>query len=161
MQPPIATNSHLGFWVPVGRGQGQQPVPGATAAYLDQRAAAVFKYDPPSMAAFGDAVSARWAEYMTSHFAQTLFVSLPVTLPKPDRQRVRAAVLNVNVSGTKGDRTWNRLYHGPWLEAALEAVSLPAATAYWAYRLRTADNRPIDFLRPKDDRPFGLLPTSN
>jgi hypothetical protein len=116
---------HMGFWVPLIKGEGGANLPGAAAAYFLKQGDAVFRDDLPYLVGFPEAANSTWLDYMNKHFPEDLFVSLRFLVPtRPGTHSGSgvAAVLNVNVQPSDKS-VWRRAYHREWLESASAAVA--------------------------------------
>jgi hypothetical protein len=126
---------HMGFWIPIRQGQQLAPLPGAPEAFDTLEGSAVFKDDLPDLsAAFSPTINSRWHAFMTEHFKQRMFVSLPLRLPAENAPTV-GAVLNVNAAPTAEDG-WRRAYHPVWLRAARDRAGPFIEAAYFATLIR-------------------------
>jgi hypothetical protein len=142
-------SSHLGFWIPLARGEHGAVLPGAPTAFLQSRGHAVFKDDPPPLTGFGEAMQLRWRQYMATEFRERLFLSLPYLYP--DRGTLRpVAVLNVNVDTTDLSG-WLRAHHKEWLRLARDRVQPFVEIAMAALVLILAAGRGIPRLDSGSD----------
>jgi hypothetical protein len=129
--------NHLGFWVPMIQGKQRVHLPGAPTAFFTLAGDAVFQDDLPSLSdAFDEKLDRRWNSYMTEHFKEHMFVSLPLRLQTTAGSAV-GAVLNINATPHQDDG-WRRAYHREWLGAAQDRAAPFLEIAYWAAHLRRA-----------------------
>jgi hypothetical protein len=115
--------NQVGFWVPLALGDEKACLPGAPAAFIFQRAAAVFANDLPSLVGFPGTLRETWNHYMHQDFEDQMFVSLPFVMRKTatgNQQTI--AVLNVNANPPSDDG-WRRGYHDEWLVQATERAA--------------------------------------
>jgi len=134
---------HVGFWVPAAKGSSGEELPGAPYAYLRMAGQAVFRDDLPPLEGLPDTVRRKWHEYMTRHFSERLFVSLPMLVPDsamPGTGSIVVAVLNLNASPQK-EEAWYRAYHPEWLRIAQGRVAEFAEIAYYAFLMQVEANR--------------------
>jgi hypothetical protein len=125
---------HLGFWVPTARGSHSNLLPGAPRAFLQMSGNAVFKDDLPKIEGFPEEVGNKWTGYMEEHFAERLFVSLPLLVPASTISGTGsavAAVVNINAS-PQNEELWYRAYHEEWLKIAQNRVADLAEIAFYA-----------------------------
>jgi hypothetical protein len=126
---------HLGFWVPLARGNRGEYLPGAPAAFMGMSGTAVFKNDLPDLTGFPKEVNAAWGEYMHRHFKQDLFISIPYFVPMPNGIGTKvAAILNVNVQSQ--NESWCRAYHKEWLDIATRRLAPFIELALYATLVR-------------------------
>lgn len=115
-------SNHLGFWIPIARGEGGNPLPGAGSAFLRGDGDTVFKDDLPPFQGFPAKVEARWRSFMVEQFQEKLFVSIPFRAPNGTAgSRITPGVLNVNVDAVD-TALWRRAYHPEWLRLARREV---------------------------------------
>lgn len=143
-----AEAQHIGFWTPLVYGDKGNSLPGAPEAFQQMEGSAVFKEDLPPFAGFPAKVQAKWSAYMLNHFAEKMFVSLPLKVPTPTGGTIVPAVLNVNAQPPDEDG-WKRAYHKQWLSIARDRVAPFTEVAYHAFRVEIAANNKIA-------RPFSL-----
>lgn len=148
---------HLGFWVPLVRGDRDALLPGAPTAFDHGEGAAVFKDDLPALVGFPAAVEARWRSFMTERFRDRLFVALPFRAPDGTGAHVTPAVLNVNVSASDIG-PWRRAYHPEWLRFARDRVQPFVEIAFGALMVILAqETQEIPALATGSD-PWDSLP---
>jgi hypothetical protein len=133
---------HIGFWAPLVFGDNGESLPGAPEAFQQMEGSAVFKEDLPPFSGFSAKVQAKWRAYMLSHFAEKMFVSLPLKVPTPTGGTLVAAVLNVNANPPDEDG-WKRAYHKEWLAIARDRVAPFVEVAYHAFRVGIEANHAI------------------
>lgn len=128
---------HIGFWVPLIRGEGSRDLPGASRAFYNYIGSAVFKDDIPTLWGFPDELSAPWRNYIRNDFREHMFVSLPLVVPKGSAGTgsLVVAVLNVNADPPVEDG-WRRAYHREWLELARKRATPFVLVAFQACLLR-------------------------
>ena len=126
---------HIGFWVPLARGTGGEYLAGAPRAFMSMSSTAVFKADLPDLVGFPPAVNDTWRSYMSDHFHQDLFVSVPFLVPGATGIGTKVAcVLNVNVQSQ--DENWCRAYHREWLNIVTPRVAPFIEIALYATLVR-------------------------
>lgn len=160
MESPGA--QHLGFWIPVTRGEEGATIPGAPRAYSEQVGDAVFAADLPPLNGFPKSVERKWHAYMKDDFQDNLFASIPIELPpiNPEGREVIGAVLNINARPKEDD--WCRAYHQEWLTATERRVAPFAEIALGALALRQAINPAYRELLLTDSPAWNqLLPVLN
>jgi hypothetical protein len=105
---------HLGFWVPLCRGHHDADIPGAPRAFFRGEGFAVFKDDLPKVIGFDPGLADDWDRYMRRDFQDSLFVSLPFSVPRTTGgtgDAMPIAVVNVNAIRSDDDTSWMRAYH--------------------------------------------------
>lgn len=116
-------SEHIGFWVPLVSGNGNEDLPGASAAVKNGVGSAVFKHELPPLRGFSPDIEKTWHAHMATNFSHALFVALPFYLPAGVANQPQVvAVLNVNVDA-KVEEGWHRAMHDEWLSLARNRVS--------------------------------------
>lgn len=134
---------HSGFWVPHVSGDRSAVLPGAPEAYANGYGSAVFKGDLPELRGFSENLSKRWHAYILDVVPGTLFVSLPVLVPRINQEEPSiAAILNVNVS-LANDGCWHRAYHPEWLLEASRVAQPFAEIALYATLAKLSLRLPV------------------
>lgn len=132
---------HVGFWVPLARGNGGAKLPGAPEAYSNLVGSTVFCHDVPPLKGFGDELSLKWKTHITSHVRGRHFVSVPFVVSDASGGDFAAAIVNVNADPGEGDE-WFRALHKNWLQRATDAAAPFAEVAFHAIRARFAGPAP-------------------
>ena len=138
-----AKANHLGFWIPIVRGDKGSDLPGAPFAYQRIQGASVFKDDLPPLTGFPTELTARWNAYMLNDFKESLFISLPFRVPTGHLgTEIVAAVLNVNAD-PQDIGAWRRAYHQEWLSVAANYAAPFIEIAYYAIQVQMAAQRDL------------------
>ncbi len=134
----------LGFWLPI-YSHPQNETPGATAAYYQGYASAIFADDLPRLG--GDLEGAdqqAWEAYITSKLlSQGSFISVPLFLKTSRDKRKVLAVLNVHFRTKIGnsEEICRRAYEGEWLRIAQRQAAPLICEAYKAFLIMHGKRR--------------------
>lgn len=148
---------HLGFWIPLRRGDGGKALPGAPTAYFGLEGSAVFAEDLPPLEGFTKTLERQWHAYMGRQFREALFVSLPLVVPADEGGRKTIAVLNVNADPPPDDG-WRRAYHKEWLAEATARVGAFIEIALYAINVGMAINSPEQYSEIDYDSQLWTMP---
>lgn len=130
--------NHIGFWLPLIRGDDDSDLPGASSAYFQMEANGVFKDDLPPLKGFSRHLADHWHAYIRKALNEKMFVSIPLAVTDPQTGGKKViAVMNVNADPHLHDG-WRRAYHREWLLAAQSAAEDFIEVAYLALLIRMA-----------------------